>query len=231
MLSLVIPAFNESENLKKNIPKLVEHLNSEKKKYEIIISEDGSTDNTYGVLKALSKKYGLRFIHGPRRLGKGGALKRASLLVRGDRIIFMDADMPASLDSLDIMERELEKNDIVIGSRYTEGSKTSRAFRRYVLSRLYHLLVRMIFPELKFSDVKCGFKGFRKNAFISVNKMTKENGWNWDLEFLLRARKMGFRIKEIPVEWKERRHSKVNLLKESFLQIFDILKIRLRVLF
>ena len=230
MISVIIPAFNESENLKKNVPNLVKYLNSEKMKFEIIISEDGSTDNTREILKGLSRMQGIRFTHDSKRLGKGGSLKKASSVVKGEKVIFIDADMPVNLDSMGVVDRELEKNDIVIGSRYMKGSKSFRTYRRLLLSKLYHLLVRFVFPELKFSDIKCGLKGFKKDAFVSVNKETEENGWNWDLEFLVRASKRGLKIKSIPVEWHEGKHTKVNLFKESFLQIVDIFSIRLRVL-
>lgn len=230
MISVIIPAFNESENLKKNVPNLVKYLNSEKMKFEIIISEDGSTDNTLKILKRLSRIHGIRFTHNNKRLGKGGSLKKASSMVKGDKVIFIDADMPVNLDSIGMIDLELENNDVVIGSRYMKGSKSFRTYRRLLLSKLYHLLVRFVFPELKFSDIKCGVKGFKKHVFISVNKETEENGWNWDLEFLIRASKKGLRIKSIPVEWREKKNTKLNLIKDSLSQFIDIFVIRFRVL-
>ncbi len=230
MISIIIPAFNESENLKKNIPNLVKYLNSRKMKYEIIISEDGSTDDTHEILKMLSKTYGVRFTHENKRLGKGGSLKKASSIVKGDKVIFIDADMPVNLDSLIVMNHELEKNDVVIGSRCIKGSRSFRTFKRSFLSRIYHLLIRLVFPEFGMSDMKCGVKGFKKDVFVSVSKVTKENGWSWDLEFLIRARKKGFKIKEIPVEWYESINTKLNLTRDSFLQLIDIFVIRFRVL-
>lgn len=231
MLSLIIPAFNESGNLEITIPHLIGFMDQREGGYEIIISEDGSTDSTHEVARMLSEKYGVRFTHSDKRLGKGGSLKRASEMARGGKIIFMDADMPVNMGLLDVMGRELETSDVVIGSRYMKGSKVSRTSGRSFMSRVYHLIAGMAFPELKLSDIKCGVKGFRKDVFLSINKETRENGWSWDLEFLIRARKRGVRIKEIPVEWQDRRGARFEILTHSLSQVMDIFSIRLRVLF
>lgn len=231
MLSVIIPAFNESDNLKKNIPKLVKYLNSKKMKYEIIVSEDGSTDDSRDVLNKFSKIYGIRYVHYEKRLGKGAAIKKAGKMAKYEKVIFIDADIPINLDSIITLSDELEINDVVIGSRYIEGSKTTRTFKRLFLSRVYHLLVKIMFPELKLNDIQCGFKGFRKGVFVSINKETKMDEWSWDLEFLVLANKKGLKIKEVPIEWREGEKTKLNVLENTFFKILDLLVIRFRTIF
>jgi glycosyltransferase involved in cell wall biosynthesis len=233
MLSVIIPAFNEAENLEKNVPNLVKYLNSKKIRYELLVSEDGSDDGTQELLKRFSEIYGITHIHNERRLGKGGGLKRAASAVKYEKVIFIDADMPIKIDSFETMIDDLERNDVVIGSRYVKGheSRTERTFKRLLLSKAFHLLVKIMFPELKVSDTQCGFKGFKKDVFVSVNRKTKVNDWSWDVEFLVRASKEGYKIKEIPIEWKESSQTRVNLFVNIFSQFINVLVIRLRTIF
>lgn len=233
MLSVIIPVFNEAGNLEKNVPGLVKYLNSRKIKYELIVSEDGSDDGTQDLLKRFSKIYGITHMHNEKRLGKGAGLKKAATAVKYEKVIFIDADMPIKMDSFETMIDELERNDVVIGSRYVKGheNRTERTFKRLLLSKAFHLLVRIMFPELKVSDTQCGFKGFKKNVFVSVNRKTRVNDWSWDVEFLVRASKENYKIKEIPIEWKESEDTRVNLFSSIFSQFINVLVIRLTTLF
>jgi len=232
MLSIIIPAFNESYNLKRNIPRLVEYLNSRNIEREIIVSEDGSTDDTCEILKRFSEVYGVLHLHYKKRRGKGAALKKAGPYTKYGKIIFIDADMPVNLDSFETMIKELETNDIVIGSRYLrEQDMRTRTFKRLLLGRTYQLLVKVFFPKLKISDTQCGFKGFKRDVFIDLNKKTRTNGWSWDLEFLVNARKRGLKIKELPTRWKDNKKTNVNLFADTFLMFLEIFAIRLATFF
>ncbi|MEE9323370.1 MAG: glycosyltransferase [Candidatus Aenigmarchaeota archaeon] len=228
MLSVIVPAFNESSNLRRNIPKLIKYLNSKRFKYEIIVSEDGSTDGTCEVLNNLSKKHGIRYTHSEKRLGKGLAIKKAAKLTKYGKVIFIDADLPINLNSIIKIYRELDKNDVVIGSRYVGGSKAERTFKRLLLSRIYHhFLIKFLFPRLKVRDVQCGFKGIRRDVLVSLNGKIWCNDGLWDLEFLAMARKKGFAIKEIPIEWRESKKTTKNLSSDIPKELLEIMFIRL----
>lgn len=227
MLSVIIPAFNESQNLRRNIPKLIKYLNSRKFKYEIIVSEDGSTDDTCEVLENFSRTHGIRYTHSKKRLGKGLAIKKAAKLVKYGKVIFIDADLPVNLDSIIKIYNELDTKDIVIGSRYMEASDAERTLKRLILSRVYHNMIMFLFPRLKVKDVQCGFKGIRRDVLVSLNKKIWSKDGLWDLEFLAMARKKGFLIKEIPVEWREGEETTKNFTSDIPKEFLEIMIIRL----
>jgi glycosyltransferase involved in cell wall biosynthesis len=218
ILSFIIPAYNEAECLERNIKKLNRYLESLKVDYEIVIAEDGSTDGSDEIAERLSHANRIRHVHCDERLGKGGAIKNTGKHVLGKYVIFMDADLSVKLDHVKDMIKNL-KYDIVIGSRYLPYSISKRRFRRYLSCRIYNISARLLFPRLGIKDTQCGFKGFRKNVFDSINRKTKSNSWDWDLEFLLNARKHGFTIKEMPVEYSERDETRFNLLREGPFQL------------
>lgn len=229
MISYILPVYNEADKLEKNVNELKDFLDSLDGNYEIIISEDGSTDGSDRIAERLSRNEKIVHVHSDERLGKGGSLKNAAPRVRGNHVIFMDADLATDLKHLKDIIRFLREYDVVIGSRYLKESRASRTLKRFSLSKVYHLFVRLFFPGLKLTDTKCGFKGFRKDVFVNLNKQVRNNGWSWDLEFLVKARKQGLRIREIPVSWKEGETTKINLFRDSISQFFEIIIIKLEL--
>ena len=229
MLSAILPVYNEADKLGRNVLKLKEFLESLDKNYEIIIAEDGSTDGSDKIAEILAKDKKIFHIHSDKKLGKGGSLKHASLYVRGDYVVYMDADMATDLKSVKDVVRFLKEYDVVVGSRYLKGSKISRSLKRFLLSKIYHFFVKVFFPGLKLTDTECGFKGFKRDVFVNLNKGIRNNGWSWDLEFLVKAKKRGLSIKEIPVKWEEGKDTKMNLFRDSISQFFGIIRIKLGV--
>ncbi len=226
MISFILPVYNEANKLKRNVVRLKNFLDSLKINYEIIIAEDGSTDGSDKIAERLMKDKKTIHIHSDKKLGKGGALKHASLYVRGDHVVYMDADLATDLKYLKDLIRFLKEYDLVIGSRYLKRSKASRILKRFLLSKIYHFFVKVFFPDLKLTDTECGFKGFKRDVFVNLNKGIRNNGWSWDLEFLVKAKKRGLSIKEIPVKWEEGKDTKMNLFRDSISQFFEILKIK-----
>lgn len=229
MISLILPVYNEADKLERNVNKTRDFLNSLNINYEIIIAEDGSTDGSDKISEKLSRDKKIIYVHSDKKLGKGGSLKNAAPHVRGNRVIYMDADLATDLKHLKDVIKFLKKYDVVIGSRYFKGSKSSRSMKRLLLSKVYHFFIKLFFPGLKLTDTKCGFKGFKRDVFVNLNKHIRHNGWSWDLEFLVKAKKRGFRIKEIPVDWKEGKDTKVSLFVNSLSQFVDIIRIKLEL--
>ena len=214
LVSVILPVYNEEAIIRDNIKVLSEIMERTGQDYEIIISEDGSTDKTVDVARRLVSER-IRLLHNPMRLGKGAAIRNAANEARGDIILFMDADLASNPSKVAELLDHINKGaDIVIGSRYHKDSKIKRTPVRYVASRTFNLLVNVVLGS-KLTDHQCGFKAFRKGPALEVIGLVREKGWFWDTEFLVRAQRKGLKIAEIPLEWSESQNSKFNLVRDS----------------
>ncbi len=229
MITFILPVYNEADKLERNVSVLKRHLGFLGLEYEIIIAEDGSMDGSDRIAAGLAKSGRVIHLHHDKRIGRGGAIKKASLIAGGEYVIYMDTDLAADVSGIGSMLKHLQDHDIVTGSRYHRDSIADRSSHRLVLSKVYHSFVRMVFPSLGISDTECGFKGFRRDTLLSLNRSVRNNGWSWDLELLVRARRMNLRIKEMPVIWKEGKTTGVNILRDSLSQFLEILRIRMLV--
>lgn len=228
-LSLVIPVYNQEENLKSFLPILIKRLNSMKINYEVIIAEDGSTDKSYEIAKEFSRKYRMvRVIHSNKRLGRGKALKNAFELARGKYVGYIDADNATKTDYISDLIKYVKIYDVVTGSRYTRKSVIKRSVTRALLSLTFNLLVKLLFNS-KVNDHQCGFKAFKKDVVNLINKYSRENHWFWDTEVLILAQKFGFNIKEFPVTWSENPRTTVKILRDIISMLIGMLRLKLRL--
>lgn len=228
MLSVVIPVYNEADRLKENINFLESHLKNTGNDFEIVISDDGSTDKTIDVIKGLANKSKrIRFVRSKENKGRGAALKNAACCTNGSNVIFMDADLPLTADMkiIDSMIKYLGEQDIVIGSRFVEGASIKRKFHRMVLSKAYRSIVGVFFGDIGVRDYDVGCKAFNGKVFKEICPNIKSDGWPWDLEFLLVARKNGYKIKEIPLAWIETGRSSVRIWKDPIDKLIGVLRI------
>jgi hypothetical protein len=232
MFTIILPACNEAKTLEKTVDTITKFVKKEiKENFLLIIAEDGSTDGTDLIAKSIEKKYKkVLHLHAKRRLGKGLALKRCSSYIRGDVVFFMDCgidiDTRALLVGLNELRKGVEGPDIVIGSRYTYGSKTRRSGIRQITGTVYALMAKILFMS-KINDFQCGFKGFKTSEFRYINNFVKSNDWFWDTEFIIRAAEADYAIKEIPVIWNESGDSKVNLFSDSWKMFWGLIGLRL----
>lgn len=223
MLSLILPVYNEKENLSKNFNRIEEKLRAMGKRFEIIISEDGSDDGTRELARELSEKHDyVRLIHNKERLGKGLAIKRGARLSQGDTIGFIDIDLSADVSNIGLLLESLDSNDIAISSRAPKH-EVNRKFKRLFLSNSYNLLIRSIFRS-RINDHQCGLKLFRKNAFLDLIDLSRNNSWFFDSEVLILAQDLGYRIEEIPIKWNEGNQSKVNSIRIVLSMLSDIIR-------
>jgi glycosyltransferase AglD len=217
-ISLIFPAYNEADYLESAVEKAIQALNEFTNSYEIIIAEDGSTDGTSERSEELTKKYPfVRHIHGEQRLGRGKALNNAFRNSRGEVFVYMDLDLATDLKYLKPLVKAIsvEGYDFSTGSRMLPESKVERTLRRSISSKSYNFLVRhMLGSELR--DHQCGFKGFKREPTLLLIDEVAARHWFWDTEILVRAAREGYKIKEIPVEWKSGHKTKVNLFKDSY---------------
>ena len=214
---IAIPAYNEAEVIEGNIKKLREFLTSNfDREYEIVVADNASTDSTAEKVMKLSQECAeLKWIHLGQK-GKGGAIKKAWAENDADIVSILDADLSPDLSAFPQLFAALDDGyDVAIGSRLLKGSKVKRSFKRSFLSRGYNLLLRLLF-RAQFSDAQCGFKAMKKRAFLELLPTIKNNEWFFDTELLIRSQRKGLKIKEIPINWVERRESKEQPLKAVF---------------
>jgi glycosyltransferase involved in cell wall biosynthesis len=216
-VSLVLPAHNEAERLEVAVVRVDEALREYGGSYEIVIAEDGSTDGTDKKALMLSERFpNVRYIHSEKRLGRGKALKNAFKNSSGEILVYMDVDLATDLRHLKTLidSVAVEGYDFATGSRLLAESKVKRSGTRYIASKIYNFMVRAVLG----SDVKdhqCGFKAFRRESLLRLLDEVGASHWFWDTELLVRAHRRGYSIKEIPVDWKSGRETKVQLFKDS----------------
>lgn len=204
--SLILPAHNEAMNLEKCVNTVQNVLNGYN--YEIIIAEDGSIDGTDKIAEKLAMQDNrIRFLHNKEKLGRGLALKSAFKVAKGEIIGYIDVDMATDIRHLKELIEYSKNYDVVTGSRYLKSSKTKRPLLREIVSRSYNLMVRYALG-CEIYDSQCGFKAF-SNKFVNKEIYEiNEKTWAWDTIVLVNAVKRGYRIKEFPVEWEEKKEDR-----------------------
>lgn len=230
-VSIVLPAYNEALQIEDCILQVEKAIQPLSGSYEIIVSEDGSTDGTDCIVTAMSKRNpNLILLHSFRRLGKGKAIKNAVKKATGDIVVFMDVDLATSLRYLPQVLRLVRKNGgMVIGSRHVEGSRVERRASRTLFSLAYNLFVRVLFLD-NVHDHQCGFKAMRREVAEELEDI-QSNGFFFDTEMILRCKKAGFPVLEMGVEWSENRAgntSKVRLFHDAAKIGMDMLKYRFK---
>lgn len=223
MLSVVIPAYNEESRLPATLEGLQECLSG--REHEVIVVDDGSSDHTAEV----AEKFGYRAVRHPRNVGKGAAVRSGVLASRGSMVLVTDADLAAPIAELPKLEAALEKGaDIAVGSREALGARVARAsFKRKLAGKTFNLLVRFL-TGLPYRDTQCGFKLFKGEAARMLFSLVECRGYCFDVEVLLLARKMGFRAKEVGVEWRDAPGSKVTLGRDGWRMLRELAEIRRR---
>jgi len=215
-VSVIVPVYNESMIINENINKLKRYLESNFAKYEIILVDDGSTDKTV----QLASEENILIISLGKNKGKGAAVCQGMRYAEGDYAFFIDCDLPYPLSFVDENIHLLNSCNIVVGRR----SGKYPLIRR-VASATYNKIAFMLF-HIDVSDLQCGIKGFDKTAYKSLFRDCKTEGFAFDTEILVRAKKLGFKITERPALLNHRKASGVNL-KGAVKMLWDVIKIKL----
>lgn len=229
-LSVIIPCYNEEKNIKETIQQTNTLLKKNKaiKKYEIICIDDGSTDNTREIILKQKQKIQKIVLNKKRaNFGKGYAVKQGIMTAKYNTAIFFDADRATPISELNKFITYPEEFDVLIGSRMSKGSKAERRFLRGLAGKTFLILNNLILGT-NFKDTQCGCKMFKLPKTKKIFEFQKTNGFAFDTEILYLAKKLNYKIKEIPVSWKEADTTSVNLIKESIKMFWQLLKIRFR---
>jgi glycosyltransferase involved in cell wall biosynthesis len=216
-VTVVLPALNEADIIEQTVTQISQALKNYGCSYEIIIAEDGSTDGTDKKAAELSQKLSyVRHLHGEKRLGRGKALKNSFKQSKGNVLIYMDVDLATDLKHLSqlIDAVTVEGYQLATGSRMMNQSRVKRTFTRGLASKTYNFMVRLVLGS-KVKDHQCGFKAFQREPLLPLLDEVEANHWFWDTETIVRAERKGYKVKEIPVEWRSTRETKVKLVKDS----------------
>ena len=221
MLTIIFPVLNERLRLEKGIIRTVEYLDKIGfSDYEILIVDNGSEDETPQIADKLCRRYSrVKYERIPVR-GVGAAFRRGVKLSRGDIVGYMDIDLSTNIKHLgEAIEIFKERPEIayINGSRFAKASDTrGRKWYRKITSQGLLILLK-VFLGMKSTDAICGFTFVRKKTAVSLIKgCSRDNGWFYMIEFLLRAEKRGVRILDYPVEWEEDYNTTVKLFRTIF---------------
>lgn len=237
-LSVVIPAYNELTNFHEGaLEKVLGYLKRQKYLWEVLVVDDGSIDGSVGLIKDFCEKHrGFRFIGNP-HMGKAGTVITGVMAASGKYILFSDFDQATPLSDFEKLEPYLKKGfEVVIGSREVAGAKREKEpFYRHLMGRGFNFGVRLLAVR-GIADTQCGFKAFHGDVakkLFSRLKVYKPKQIKaaytgaFDVEVLFLARKFGYRIAEVPIQWHHVRTNRVDPLRDSVLMALDVIKIRL----
>ena len=230
-LSVIIPAYKEEKNLPETLSKVDKFLKQQSYKYEIIVINDGSPDRTADVVRQIQGQgqiKNLKLIDNKENHGKGFVVRQAMLEARGDFRLFTDADNSTSIEQVDKLLPYFKQGyDIVIGSRDVKGAVIAnpQPWYRIIMGEIFNLMVQFIVGLWGIWDTQCGFKILSAKATQDILPKCKIDRWAFDPEILLIGKKMGYKIKEVPIVWVNNPDSKVKM-RSTIKMALDLVKIR-----
>jgi len=227
--SIVIPAFNEGTRILSTLRSVVECVRVRGWEAEVLVVNDGSTDDTGAVVRGFAQSAPeIQIIDNPGNRGKGYSVRHGMLEARGSVILFTDADLSSPIEEAERLFAAIaEGADIAIGSRWLESSRQTRRqpLYRQLFGRCFNAVTRAVM-RLPFADTQCGFKAFRRDTARTVFRLQTIERWGFDPEILFIAIKCGYRIVEVPVSWGHDERTRMSYLKDGIKMLEEIARIR-----
>lgn len=238
LLSIIIPNYNEEENLKRGVLDTIRtYLESQAYEWEVLISDDGSTDKSIEILTKYTKKHKNFYLIKNKHAGKPYALRSAILRSKSQYVLFTDMDQSSPIQELEKLLPWTKKGyNVVIGSR---GRRRNATWYRQIISVGFWFIRKLIIlPDI--IDTQAGFKVIDREIVQKIfskmrifGRKNEAKGWKvtaYDVEMLHLAKKMGNKIMEVPVVWKDEDVSSNkdrNFFRESYEMLFEIMRVRI----
>jgi dolichyl-phosphate beta-glucosyltransferase len=227
-LSIIIPAYNEANRIGPSLRKIEAYVKGYSDVCEVIVVDDGSQDGTAQVIQSLAEAHPwVRLLRNPINTGKGAAVKLGILSAHGEEIAFCDADLSAPIEELDQLLACLDGGyDIAIGSRVhaTPDKQVHRRVLRRLMASAFNLLVRALLVH-RIVDTQCGLKTFKRPVALDLFSRQSLPGFAFDVEFLWRAQRSGYRIAEVPISWVADAESRIRPLRDSWIMARDVVSL------
>ena len=225
---VVIPVLNEAHVLERSVQRIREFLlRLDDWSWRVMIVDNGSTDATREVARALVSRYpDVDFCHLDRP-GRGGALRYAWSQTTSDVVCYTDVDLSTDLEALPRLLSSIRDGgyDVATGSRLMKGSHVVRSLKREVVSRGYNHLLRFVLRTSS-SDAQCGFKAVSQRVVCTLVPEIRDDAWFFDSELLVLAERRGYRIKEVAITWIEDDDSRVKIIRTGWEDLKGILRLR-----
>ncbi len=228
MISIIVPAYNESKRISIFLKDLLDFLKNWNENCELIIVDDGSSDDTFNIVSNLIKNFkNTRIISYKTNMGKGYAVKTGVLAAKGDYIIFIDADGSIPPFEISNMVKMLNKYAMVVGDRSSSLSDVKQPYFRKVIGTIFNKYVNLLF-RVGIKDFLCGFKGFRQDVAKKIFRELLTERWLFDVEIFYKARKNSVFVFKMPIKWTHKPETKIKAL-DPIKMFFQALLLRLRV--
>ncbi len=229
MLSIIVPAYNEEQRLPATLDRMREYLDGHDEPYEVLVVDDGSTDSTLALARSVAETWPqLQVLALPANEGKGAAVRLGMLSAHGEHRVFSDADLSTPIEEIERLRARLQgRCAVAIASRALPESTIAvhQPGRREVMGRTYNRLLRV--AALRgLHDTQCGFKAFTAEAAVACFEPLRTLRFGFDAEVLLRARRKGWTVAEVPVRWEHKEDSRVSAMRNSVGVLYDLLRLR-----
>jgi glycosyltransferase involved in cell wall biosynthesis len=229
-VEIVVPTHNEAHVLEARIMRLHRYLTERfPLPWRITIADNGSTDGTSVVARRLARTTpGVGVLVLP-AAGRGGALRAAWLRSRADIVAYTDVDLSTDLDALFPLVAPLISghSDVAVGSRLASGARTDRGPKRELISRAYNRLLKLVL-RTPVRDAQCGFKAITATTARQLLPTVRDDGWFFDTELIIRAKRAGMRVFEVPIDWVDDDDSRVKILRTALDDLRGVARLALR---
>ncbi len=234
-LSVIIPSYKEGKRIAENLNECIKYFADKTYEYEFVIVVDGSPDNTAEIARSYQGKLkNLRVIENKENHGKGYVVRQGLLEAKGEYRLFFDADGSTAINHLDKFLPEFQNGfDVVIGSRDIKGAfiQVHQAKYKEIMGDMGNWAIRILLGLWQYPDTQCGFKMLSARAAEAVASRMVVDRFGFDFEIIVLAKKLGFKIKQLPVRWLNEEGSTVSLTGPNgyFQVLWDLWKTRMRL--
>ena len=228
-MSVVIPAYNEEGRIGESLRKIRRYMQEKAFGFEVVVADDGSRDRTAETVGEFSREDPrIRLIRNPRNMGKGAAVRSGVKASGGDVVLFSDADLSTPIEEYEKLLPWVETHDLVIASRSLPESDVivHQPFYRELMGRVFNLVVQVLLVR-GMIDTQCGFKLMTGDAARRIFARQRINSFSFDVEMILIAKRIGLKVKEVPVRWINSRASRVHPVVDSTEMLLDLFRIKI----